>query len=104
MWCALPKRSMRLCPKGISKIAETTTTFQRSPLKIVTSRWPPPKHVYDNKLDQGAPITMISVSISMFMTSNKPHRHVKRLITQYINGETVISGNKTFSFYYLPIL
>ena len=85
---------MKLCPTCvlsmyISKIAGNKTAFQRFPPKIGKYRWPPPKHVCDNKSAEGHPITIIVVSISMFLRSRNPIDHVKRL-NIHINGEILI--------------
>ena len=72
---------MKLCPRGvlgmlISKIAGTTTSLQRFPPKIKKFKMAATKHVFAHKMDLSAPITMILMSIPMFLRSRNPIKHI----------------------------
>ena len=72
---------MKLCPRGvlgmlISKIAGTTTSLQRFPPKIKKLKMAATKHVVVHKMALSAPITMILMSIPMFLRSRNPIKHI----------------------------
>ena len=76
MWirCALPEESMKLCPRGylsmlISKIAGTTTSFQRFPLKNEKFKMAAANQIFANNSPPLNPITMILVSLPMCLGS-----------------------------------
>ena len=79
--CALPERSMKLSPMGflrmlISKIAGTTTSLQRFPPKMKKFKMAATKHVFAHKMALSSPITMIFMSIPMFLGSRNPIKHI----------------------------
>ena len=72
---------MKRCPRGGFEYVDyknrgkhdgiPTVPANNSKLKMVAT-----KHVFDNKSAEGHPITMILVSISMFLRSRNPIDHM----------------------------
>ena len=76
---------MKIWPKGflgmlISKIAGTTTSLQPFPPKIEKFKMAAIKHDFVHKTALSAPISMILMSIPMFLRSRNLINHMSRLI------------------------
>jgi len=90
---------MKIWPRGflgmlISKIAGTTTSLQPLPPKIEKFKMAATKHVFVHKIALSAPISIILMSIPMFLRSRNQIKHISRLITYTLIVKMLKSAQK----------